>query len=92
MGEFDEVNFSIRWNDYHVSKTKKPLHKELLFAVHAYAVGQQCTRSVSVTGYTSIKNCDITMKKDNIYRSDTCFMTKNEWIGDFSRGRTTAAR
>ena len=69
MCELDEVNYSIRWNDYHLRK----LHDELLFAVHAYSVLQKWTRKVSITGFTSITKYDVTTRKDNMYRSDTCF-------------------
>ena len=95
MCELDKVDYSIRWNDYHLQKTKQKLHEELLFAVHAYTVAQQWTRSrsVSIAEFTLISKYDITQRKRTTYTDPTpASMTRNKWIGGFSRGKITIAQ
>ena len=55
IGHDDHVVFYVSSNKYFTSKSKKPLHQELLYAINGYSLENKWRRSVSITRYTSDK-------------------------------------
>ena len=74
-----EVCASVNWSDNDKQVLKKKLGYEFIYAINAYARSKGWTKSVNISGYTSIRKPDLTQNCEVTYRSNSDFRGR-EWI------------
>ena len=77
----DITKIDVNWKDSVAQKAKKPLHKELLYALLLHAQTNNWRGLVNVEGHTCVKKFDITTGNTIVYQSDALFHGRsvNHW-------------